>query len=161
MKGNIFVIALTLVLAALPVSPVVGADYDTVKAKLEKAMAGETRTTADTDRDRNRMPIETLEFFGYKVLVANSGSAAIKIINQTNYPIELLITDVVMPGMNGQELAETVRSKQADIKIIFMSGYTEHILEQDLISSDLKQAFLRKPISIDMLIHKVREVLDF
>lgn len=66
MKGNIFVIALTLVLAALPVSPVVGADYDTVKAKLEKAMAGETRTTADTDRDRNRMPIETLEFFGLR-----------------------------------------------------------------------------------------------
>ena len=66
MKGNSFVMVLVLTLAALPGSPVFGADYDAVKASLETAMVAPIRTSADTDRDRNRMPVETLEFFGLR-----------------------------------------------------------------------------------------------
>ena len=66
MNGNIFVVALTLILTALPLSTAFGADYDAVKGKLETAMAADIRTTQETDRDRNRKPIETLEFFGLR-----------------------------------------------------------------------------------------------
>ena len=81
-------------------------------------------------------------------------------MNQTNYPIDLLITDVVMPGMNGRELAEAVRTKYPDIRIIFMSGYTEQIIDKETLSSDLRMDFLRKPISIKTLINTVRTVID-
>lgn len=66
MKGNRFAVTLTLMLAALAGTPAIGADYDTVKSGLEKAMAADIRTTAETDRDSNRLPIETLEFFGLR-----------------------------------------------------------------------------------------------
>jgi signal transduction histidine kinase len=111
----------------------------------------------DTARD---FICETLEHFGYKVLAVDSGNAALRTINQTNYAIDLLITDVVMPEMNGQELAETVQQKYPEIKIIFMSGYTEQIIDQEAISSDIRQDFLRKPISVDTLVRRVREILD-
>jgi len=66
MKGNTSVIALTLLITSLLGSSAFSADYDAVKVKLESAMAADIRTTADTVRDRNRMPIETLEFFGLR-----------------------------------------------------------------------------------------------
>ncbi len=139
-----------------------GADLSSVAGATETELTGGTETILlvdDNDTARDFI-CETLEFFGYKVLAANSGNGAIKTINQTNYAIDLLITDVVMPGMNGRELAETVKSEKAEIKIIFMSGYTEQTLDQETLSPDLSKNFLRKPISIDTLIHKVREVLD-
>jgi signal transduction histidine kinase/ActR/RegA family two-component response regulator len=139
-----------------------GTDLSSVAEAAETELTGGTETILlvdDNDTARDFI-CETLEFFGYKVLAANSGNAAIKTINQTNYAIDLLISDVVMPGMNGRELAETVRIGDAKIKIIFMSGYTEQNIDQETLSSDLSKDFLRKPISIDTLIHKVREVLD-
>lgn len=66
MKGNTSVIALTLLITSLFGSSAIGADYDVVKTKLESAMGADIRTTADTVRDRNRQPIETLEFFGLR-----------------------------------------------------------------------------------------------
>jgi predicted methyltransferase len=66
MKANISFMALTLVITSLLGSSAFGADYDAVKAKLESAMAADIRPTADTDRDRNRRPIETLGFFGLR-----------------------------------------------------------------------------------------------
>jgi predicted methyltransferase len=66
MQVNISFMALTLVITSLLGSSAFGADYDAVKAKLESAMAADIRPTADTDRDRNRRPIETLEFFGLR-----------------------------------------------------------------------------------------------
>jgi len=66
MKGNTSVIALTLLITSLLGSSALGADYDVVKVKLESAMGADIRTTADTVRDRNRRPIETLEFFGLR-----------------------------------------------------------------------------------------------
>ncbi len=66
MKKNIFAVVLPLLLAVLQGSPALAAEYDAVKAKLENAMASDLRTGAETDRDRNRMPIETLEFFGLR-----------------------------------------------------------------------------------------------
>lgn len=66
MKGNIFVLTLAVLLTTLPGSLVLAGDYDAVKAKLESAMTADIRTTAEIDRDRNRKPVETLEFFGLR-----------------------------------------------------------------------------------------------
>jgi predicted methyltransferase len=66
MKGNIFGLTLAVILTTLPGSLVLAGDYDAVKAKLESAMTADIRTSAEIDRDRNRKPVETLEFFGLR-----------------------------------------------------------------------------------------------
>ena len=66
MKGRTLAATLTLVLTTLQISPAISADYDAVQAKLENAMAAEIRTPAEIERDANRKPIETLEFFGLR-----------------------------------------------------------------------------------------------
>lgn len=103
---------------------------------------------------------ETLELCGYKVLSAENGPQAIKIINQTNYQIDLLLTDVVMPGMSGKDLAITARKVLPGIKTIFMSGYSDRNLDLESVTSKSNTDFLKKPLSVKILTHKVREILD-
>jgi len=111
----------------------------------------------DTARD---FVCETLEYCGYKVLTASSGSEAIKVFHQTDYPIDLLITDIVMPGMNGQELARIVTKDHPETRIIFMSGYDDLSPKKELETLFPKKDFLKKPMPIDSLSRKVRKVLD-
>jgi PAS domain S-box-containing protein len=100
-----------------------------------------------------------LEHFGYTVLSARIPGDALDIINRHGGPIHLLITDLVMPGMNGKELAEEIEKREPDIKVIFMSGYTGNaIAHRGILESNVH--FLPKPFSINSLAQKVREVLD-
>lgn len=94
---------------------------------------------------------------GYKVLSAASGEAALEIIEQGNENIDLLISDVVMPNMDGPTLALKVREKNATIKIIFISGYTEDRLKEHL---DDNVMFLPKPFTLKQLASKVKEALS-
>jgi PAS domain S-box-containing protein len=94
---------------------------------------------------------------GFRVLEGASGSDALSIIEKNTYSIELLMTDVVMPRMNGKELAERIRAQRPDIKILFTSGYTDGILEGQLPTG---AAFLQKPFSPGALTTKIRELLD-
>ena len=100
-----------------------------------------------------------LEEQGYKVLSAETPADALTIAREYNSPIHLLITDVVMPGMNGREVKEAVTSLHPDIKTIYMSGYTADIIALKGII-DEGTAFLQKPFTINSLSLKVREVLD-
>ncbi|MCA1766167.1 MAG: response regulator [Desulfobulbaceae bacterium] len=111
----------------------------------------------DTARD---FVCETLEYCGYKVLTASSGSEAVKIMNQANYPIDLLLTDIIMPGMNGMELAMKTRKVHPGIKVIFMSGYDELPVGRKLAQIAENPDLLKKPMSLEGLSRKVREVLD-
>ncbi len=111
----------------------------------------------DTARD---FICEVLELCGYKVLTAESGPNALKVINQTNYTIDLLITDVVMPGMSGTDLAAAVRNTLPDLKVIFMSGYTDRDLDLESAAADPNIDFLKKPLSMENLTSKIRTLLD-
>jgi PAS domain S-box-containing protein len=101
-----------------------------------------------------------LDHRGYHVMQADHGEAALAICDSHVGPIDLLLTDVVMPGgMNGGELAELLRQRYPALKIIYMSGYTDGILLQQNVSSS-EQAFLPKPFTPQDLLHRVQTMLD-
>jgi CheY-like chemotaxis protein len=96
---------------------------------------------------------------GYTVLEAVSGSDALVVSREHAGSIHLMLTDVVMPGMSGQELAEKVKSQRPTMKVLFMSGYTENaIIHHGVLDPDI--AFIQKPFKYDTLARKVREMLD-
>jgi two-component system cell cycle sensor histidine kinase/response regulator CckA len=96
---------------------------------------------------------------GYTVLEARSGEAALELMDQAADKIDLLITDVVMPKMDGPGLVREVRETHPDMKVIFISGYTEDSFRQRL-DSDSNIHFLPKPFSLKQLATKVKEVIS-
>ena len=95
---------------------------------------------------------------GYRVIEAKSGETALDLVRDATGRINLLITDVVMPQMDGPELIREVRRIDPDIKVIFISGYTEDAFRQRL-GSDSDIHFLAKPFSLKQLAIKVKEVI--
>ena len=101
----------------------------------------------------------TLETSGYTVLSSQDPEKAIELVAQHPSPIDLLLTDVVMPGMNGRTLYENVIQLQPDIKVMYMSGYTANaIAHRGILDEDIH--FIQKPFSVHDIGVKVREVLD-
>ncbi|MDB5406532.1 MAG: Signal transduction histidine kinase [Rhodospirillales bacterium] len=96
---------------------------------------------------------------GYKVIEAKSGEAALEIIHRATEQIDLLITDVVMPKMDGPGLIRLVRETHPDMKVIFISGYTEDSFRKRL-DTDAEIHFLPKPFSLKQLAGKVKEVMS-
>jgi two-component system cell cycle sensor histidine kinase/response regulator CckA len=100
-----------------------------------------------------------LEQHGYRVLVAANGAAALQLVEQKPERINLLLTDVIMPGLNGRALAGRLELLQPGLKILYMSGYTDDaIMDHGVLESGTH--LLHKPFSEENLIRKVREVLD-
>ncbi len=96
---------------------------------------------------------------GYKVLLAPDGEQALKVAGECAEAIDLLLTDVVMPVLGGQELAAKLSAKYPNLTVLFMSGYTNSALtHQGAMEND--RSFLQKPFSPDVLLARVREVLD-
>jgi CheY-like chemotaxis protein len=100
-----------------------------------------------------------LEELGYRVLAVGRSSEAVRLAETYAGEIHLLMTDVVMPEMNGRELAERVVSIKPDIKCLFMSGYTANVITHRGVL-DEGVNFIQKPFSMQALAAKVREVLD-
>jgi two-component system, cell cycle sensor histidine kinase and response regulator CckA len=96
---------------------------------------------------------------GYTVIEAKSGDAALEVIHRATETIDLLITDVVMPGMDGPGLIGKVRKTHPDMKVIFISGYTEDSFRKRL-DTDAELHFLPKPFSLKQLASKVKEVMS-
>jgi PAS domain S-box-containing protein len=95
---------------------------------------------------------------GYTVLKARNGDEALQLCGQHPGPIHLLVTDVIMPEMNGRELAEHIALRHPPIKVLYMSGYTDDvILHHGLLEPGI--AFLQKPFTPTVLLQKVRQVL--
>ncbi|MGB8843756.1 MAG: response regulator, partial [Aliidongia sp.] len=95
---------------------------------------------------------------GYTVLEAKSGEAALKIIAEGGNPIDLIITDVVMPRMDGPSLIRQVRDTMPEVRVIFISGYTEDTFRKRL-DDEQSIHFLAKPFSLKQLATKVKEVM--
>ena len=96
---------------------------------------------------------------GYDVLMASSPREALRIAESHHAPIHLLLTDVVLPDMNGRELAEQLLKKRPEMKVLYMSGYTSGILLEHAFRAE-DSAFIEKPFSHDALSRKVRHTLN-
>jgi CheY-like chemotaxis protein len=106
-----------------------------------------------------RLAVFILTNLGYQVLEAPDGNEAIVVAQSFNGPIRLMLTDVIMPGMNGRELADRMVVIRPDTKVVFMSGYTDRIMSPDGVL-DSSVAYLQKPFTSEQLERKIREVLE-
>jgi len=102
---------------------------------------------------------EILEAAGYRVLKTRNATEAISAFRQFQTIVRLLLTDVVLPGQNGRDLANELRSISPDLRIIFISGYPENVVTRHGIHDD-GMAYLPKPFSLQSLTRKVRQVLE-
>jgi CheY-like chemotaxis protein len=101
----------------------------------------------------------SLRSLGYTVLEAASPEEALSVLAHRTGPVQLLLTDVVMPGMNGLDLYRQVAAAHPETKVIYMSGYSDSVLPQrDAAEGDVR--FLHKPFSLQELSAKIREILD-
>ena len=102
---------------------------------------------------------EVLETNGYKVLEATSGREALRLCGQNDFPIHLLLTDVVMPEMSGRELANQLAPLHPQMRVLYMSGYTDDtIVHHGVLEEGIN--FMQKPFTPDQLVTRVREVLN-
>jgi signal transduction histidine kinase/ligand-binding sensor domain-containing protein/CheY-like chemotaxis protein len=129
-------------------------------AEFETCPPGDSTVLLVEDEDAvRRLASRVLMRSGYNVLTAASGEAAIEVAASYDGPIDLLMTDVVMPGMSGRELAELLMPRHAGMRLLYASGYTEDAIIRHGVSSQ-GTAFLEKPFTPSALLRKVREVLD-
>jgi two-component system, cell cycle sensor histidine kinase and response regulator CckA len=113
---------------------------------------------AEDDETLRALAREILTLQGYSVLEARGAEEALQIAEEWNGPIQLLLTDVVMPRMNGRHLAELLLVRRPDLKVLFMSGYVDSAIVRHGVLEPGTH-FLRKPFTPDGLSRKLREVL--
>lgn len=123
------------------------------------ASGSETILVAEDEESVRRLIKHLLAARGYNVLEAVDGSDALRVFEQHSDKIDLLLTDMVMPGLNGRDLAQRILEQKPRLKIIYISGYTDDML---LSTGALGpgMSFLRKPLKPDVLAGRIREVLD-
>jgi len=129
-------------------------------AGLPRAERGqETILLVEDETNLRRLAHQYLEKQGYLILEAEDGAAALQIAAGHKGKIDLLLTDVVMPGMNGRELATHITAQRPEIRVLFMSGYTENAIGHDGLL-DVGINLLQKPFSLPTLKERVRELMD-
>jgi two-component system, cell cycle sensor histidine kinase and response regulator CckA len=119
----------------------------------------ETILIAEDDTPIRMLATGVLKRLGYEVLSAPDGRAALELAESRSLKIDLLLTDVVMPGIGGPELATRLKGAAPAVSIIFMSGYAAHVLSGAELER-LNACFLQKPFSMESLAKTVRAVLD-
>ncbi len=143
--------------------PRVSATGETIDVQQHESAAvevgHETILVVEDELNLRRLARQYLEKQGYTVLEAADGSAAITISSSYPGPIHLLLTDVIMPGMNGKELAQRLTSLRPETRVLYMSGYTENVIGHNG-TLDNGVTLLPKPFTLPALRSKVREVLN-
>src|SRR6185503_6029761 len=128
-------------------------------AAAELLRGSETVLLAEDDEMVRALAQAILERYGYHVLAARNVHDALRFAQEGSAQISLLLTDTVMPGMNGPELAKQVQSIRPEIKVLYMSGYTDKVISCTA-SFEPGTAFLQKPFTPQTLTRKVQEVLN-
>lgn len=126
---------------------------------IDKARGSETILLVEDDDAVRSVARRALVRFGYQVLVASRGGEALEVATSFDGPIDLLLTDIMMPGMNGVEVASAVSRLRPGILVFFMSGYAD----QDLVRQGLLEPgthFLQKPFTPSELAERTRRILD-
>ncbi|MDD5209255.1 MAG: response regulator [Elusimicrobiales bacterium] len=143
----------------LPLAEAAPADAEKEKAPEVPAKGHETVMLVEDEESLRRLGERVLSAAGYTVIAAADGPAALKLMEKRGKPVDLLMTDIVMPGMSGQELALELRRRKLAGRVLYTSGYTDD-------SAAFKgtpapgMAFIYKPYAVDALLQKLREVLD-
>lgn len=143
----------------LPVSEEAQKEEKTGEVTATDLKGSETVLLAEDNEQVRRLARDILKRQGYTVLVAENGPEALTILASPEDPVHLLLTDVVMPEMNGKELFDKGAEKHADLKVLYMSGYPGNVIAHRGVL-DEGVAFIQKPFAVQALAAKVREVLD-
>ncbi|MBW2263472.1 MAG: PAS domain S-box protein, partial [Deltaproteobacteria bacterium] len=139
-------------------------DRPAVPLRPSQAPAGdpggtETVLVVEDEETVRRLVVRILEHNGYSVLEAASGPEALDLVREARPDIQMLLTDVVMPGMSGRQLADRLTAELASLRVLYMSGYTDDaIVDHGLLEKGI--AYISKPFSAAALAEKVRAVLD-
>jgi CheY-like chemotaxis protein len=142
----------------LPAIAEAASEPDPVK-RTEGLRGTETILVVEDQDDVRNLVAAALRRYGYTVMDASQGEAAVEICRRETRPIHLLIADVVMPGMTGPAVARACRAEQPGLSVLYISGYAEHILRRE--AGDLPPgSYLQKPFSPAQLAARVRELLD-
>ena len=119
----------------------------------------ETVLVVEDDADIRKLVVRHLKARGYRVLSAANGDEALALVNKHADPIDLLITDMVMPLMGGRELADNLALIRPGMHVLFMSGYTGNsIVHQGILNHEIK--FIQKPFSMAEFLKKIREAIE-
>ena len=119
----------------------------------------ETILVVDDEASIRNLIRDTLQPLGYTVLEADSDQAAIEWSRKPNLTVDLLLTDVVMPGMGGRKLADILLNVMPTMKVLFMSGYTDEIIAQQGVLAP-GTLFINKPLIPSILVKKIRDILN-
>jgi PAS domain S-box-containing protein len=124
-----------------------------------RTVGAETILLVEDDDEVRQVASRILRRNGYRVLEAGNGADALRVCEGEHDPVDLIVTDLVMPEMGGSELAKKIREQQPDARILFTSGYTEDaVVRQSLLQEG--EAFIEKPFTPAKLANKAREMLS-
>ena len=122
------------------------------------ASRAETILLVEDEPAVRRLVSQMLQLTGYTVLEAANGPEALGLMDDVGHSVDLLLTDVVMPLMNGGTLAQSLSRRHPKMRVLFTSGYMDDTVVQEVVAMGAQ--FLPKPFTPDALTQKVREVLD-
>jgi PAS domain S-box-containing protein len=141
----------------LPVSAETAVEEKTHRETATDLRGSETVLLAEDNALVRHLTRTILQRHGYTVLEAESGTKALELLETHDETVQLLLTDLVMPGTSGVELFAQARARHPDLKVLYMSGYTDETVNRAVLVSD---SFIQKPFAVQALATKVREVLD-
>ena len=141
-----------------PCAPVEPAEVGASRGKTLAVDGPETVLVVEDEEALRSLAREYLQSCGYQVILASDGREAMAVADKHHGPIQLLLTDVVMPGMTGWELAKLLTIRHPEIRVVYMSGYTDDaVVRRGLL--DPSVVFLQKPFTLEALSRKLKEVM--
>ncbi len=132
---------------------------DKIEVNSYRPTGSETLLVVEDESSLRKYIVEVLQPLGYNLIRAANGSEALDLCENYEGEIDLLLTDVIMPGINGRQLADKLVHNRPEMKVIFMSGYTSDAIARHGVLEDGVN-FMQKPVTSSMIANKIRNVLD-